>query len=137
MAKRREGARAARPLSGWTRLSAARYRSPEGEEVSRRQYDNARLRAIGFKSRSEREKLAGWSTGEKLARDIAAKEGRSVRAVKRDPAFLRTAIGARREGMRGGPRSASARLLADAGLRDPGARNKIGEGYDRKRRRRK
>ncbi len=133
MAKRRQ----AQPLSGWTRINAARYRNPAGEEVSRRQYDNARLRALGFTSRSEREKLSGWSTGEKLAADIARVEGRSARAVKRDPAFLRTALQARREGMRGGPRSASAQLLVDAGLRDPGAKNRIGEGYDRKRKRRR
>lgn len=135
MAKKRR--QAAPVVKGWVRLSASRYRDPQGEEVSRRQYDNARLRALGFTSRSEREKLSGWSTGEKLAVDIAQREGRSTRSVKRDPAFLRTAMKAKREGMRGGPRSASAKLLVDAGLRDPGATNKIGEGYDRKRKRRR
>lgn len=42
-------------LPGWTRLGgrAERYRNPQGEEVSRRQYENARARAAGWANWSE------------------------------------------------------------------------------------
>lgn len=42
-------------LPGWKRLggSAERYRNPEGREVSRRQYENARARAAGWGSWSD------------------------------------------------------------------------------------
>ena len=42
-------------LPGWTRIggSAERYRSPAGENVSRRQYENARAQNAGWKSWSQ------------------------------------------------------------------------------------
>ena len=46
-------------LSGWTRLpgTAERYRKPDGEVVSRRQYDNARARAKGHTSYSQFQRM--------------------------------------------------------------------------------
>lgn len=124
------------PVAGWTRLSAGRYRSPDGEEVSRRQYDNARLRALGFSSRSERERLAKQNESRLnyFARLIARQEGRTIREVKRDPAFVKASSSAMRSGMRGSPKSGAARILVRAGLRAPDAPDRVGEGYERKRR---
>lgn len=134
----------ARPLKGWTRLSAGRYRNPAGEEVSRRQYDNARLRALGFRSRAEKESI---SSDRKLAHFIgliADEEDRSEWSVRRDPAFQRAALGAHRSRMgrtgperERGPEGGAAKILTRAGLRSPDATNRIGEGYERKRRRRR
>lgn len=43
------------PRKGWTKLpgSSERYVSPEGQVVSRRQYDNKRAQAAGYRNRSE------------------------------------------------------------------------------------
>lgn len=43
------------PLPGWTKLggSAQRYRTPEGREVSRRQYENVRAQQAGWKNWSQ------------------------------------------------------------------------------------
>lgn len=52
-------------LAGYTRLpgSARRYRTPRGEVISRRQYDNLRARQAGFESRSEIERFRQSSAG--------------------------------------------------------------------------
>lgn len=134
-------ARGPRPLPGWTKVSAARYRNPEGEEVSRRQYDNARLRALGFRSRAERERVSSDPQLRHFAQLIAQREGRSERSVARDPAYAKVAGEAYRTrmGRRGGdePGGAAARVLTMAGLRDADAENKVGEGYERRRRARR
>lgn len=136
-------ARKSRPLvEGWTRISASRYRDPEGVEVSRRQYDNARLQTLGFSTRAERERLSHDPTYRHFMNLIAEREGRTRTAIVRDPEFSRLAGEAQRQGWgkkREGrsPDSPTAKILVRAGLRRKGSRNRIGEGYQRRRRARR
>jgi hypothetical protein len=48
-------------LSGWSKVpGSSRYTNPQGQEVSRRQYDNARAQAEGFKSYNQYAKLTHY-----------------------------------------------------------------------------
>lgn len=55
-----------RPVGG----SARQYRTPSGKIISRREYDNRRLRAVGFRNRYELEQLRTSRVGRKWGMDI-------------------------------------------------------------------
>lgn len=60
------GLRGYRPLPGPSR----RYRTPSGATISRREYDNRRARAVGFRNRYELEQLRASRVGRKWGMDI-------------------------------------------------------------------
>lgn len=130
------------PRAGWTRLpgSAERYRSPSGEVVSRRQYDNARYQDAGFRNRADFERRHNdptfrWLT-DSIVRNAAAQSGKTTREVRAaiDRPGTRTQrliLQARASGYgksRAGrsPRGAMAKLLVLAGKRDPNATYAVG-----------
>lgn len=61
-------------LKGWEKVPGrAQYRNPAGEVVSRRQYDNARAREVGFSSYKQWEKLSHYG---RKASDPSRERGR-------------------------------------------------------------
>ena len=82
----------ARPLlPGWSRAAGSgrreRYVSPTGEEVSRRQYENARAREAGFQSWSHYQRIAGARRHgarryQRFASIYADKTGQSLKRVR-------------------------------------------------------
>lgn len=59
-------------LRGYRRVPGAslRYITPSGREISRREYDNRRLRALGFRNRYELEQLRTSRAGRKWGMDL-------------------------------------------------------------------
>lgn len=60
------GLRGYSPLGG----SSRRYRTPSGQIISRREYDNRRAKAVGFRNRYELERLRQSRVGRKWGMDI-------------------------------------------------------------------
>lgn len=60
------GLRGYAPVGG----SARRYRTPSGSTISRREYDNLRAQAAGFRNRYELEQLRRSRVGRKWGMDI-------------------------------------------------------------------
>lgn len=127
---------------GWVRVSAKQYKNPSGETVSRRQYDNARLRALGFKNRAEAERLRASPTFRDMGTRVARARGGTPKQVKAtDSEFTKLALKAFRQdwgkkgGKGAGPKSPMAKILTMAGLRDPDAVNRIAQGYPGRRKR--
>lgn len=130
------------PRPGWTKLPGAseRYRSPSGEIVSRRQYDNARYIDAGWRNRADFERRYNDSTYkylvDKIAHNAARESGKSSRELRAKidhPGSTtsklilearRTGYGKARAGR--GKSQAMARLLVLAGLRDPNATYPVG-----------
>lgn len=128
------------PRQGWTRLAgtAERYLSPSGEEVSRRQYDNARFEELGYSSRSEYERRYEDSTYQwafdEYARNYGLLEARGADRAGGELAELLHE--AQRTGWGKGDRSADgpmAKLLVELGKRDPAATYLVGDTDRRKR----
>src|SRR4051812_29143537 len=86
---------------GWEKLpgSSERYRSPSGEVVSRRQYDNARFADAGWRNRADYERRHDDPTYRHF-QDIAMRtKGLSRRQVDApDSEFARRALAARAVG---------------------------------------
>lgn len=91
-------------LRGYTPLkgdSARRYRTPAGRIISRREYDNRRARAAGFRNRYQLEKFRESMAGSNWLGDIYAHTGRGptwdnyadLREVKQRRAALRATYG--------------------------------------------
>lgn len=128
------------PRKGWKKLpgSAERYLSPEGEIVSRRQYDNTRAEALGWHNRSEFERRYDDPTYYWAARKIANKQGVRIQKIdrmgsKESQVLLkakRTGWGKTREGR--SPKGPMAKMLVDMGLRDPSATYAVGNTDGRK-----
>lgn len=87
-----------RPVGG----SSRRYRTPGGKTISRREYDNRRAQAVGFRNRYELEKFRERQAGSNWLGDIYEHTGRQptfqhyadLREVKQRRARIR-ATGAR------------------------------------------
>lgn len=120
---------------GWTKLpgSSERYLSPDGREVSRRQYDNERAREAGFANRSEFENRYKDPKWRWAVENLAQAEGKTRRQIDRigsretemirkaqRTSWGRTPAGRRPEGDMG-------RLLVAMGLRDPSDSYPVGE----------
>lgn len=129
---------------GWTRVSgtAERFISPEGEEVSRRQYDNLRARELGWQSRSEYERrfedptyLWAWNTyrhNQKMTITRARQLDRMGQPLDRELlAAKRTGWGKTKAGR--DPNGPMSKLLVDMGIRDPFAEYAVGETDARRR----
>lgn len=125
------------PRRGWTRLggSAERYLSPDGREVSRRQYDNERAKDEGWGNRSEYENrfkdptyLWAWrqyQRNQKISVPEARKRDRMGGDLnKKLREAQRTGWGKTKTGR--DPRGPMSKLLVDMGLRDPSATYAVG-----------
>lgn len=117
---------------GWTKLpgSAERYRSPSGDVVSRRQYDNARFEGTPFQTRAQFERRHNDATYTHFIRELADQEGKTRKQVDRvehrDAQLVFRAARAKRAGnMR--PSGPLAKLLTRLGMRDPNATYNVGE----------
>lgn len=126
------------PRKGWKRLggTAERYLSPEGEVVSRRQYDNLRAKAAGWDNRSQFERryddptylwaFQQYRREQKLTIQEARRQDRMGGQMnKKIRAAQVTGWGKTKAG-----RSATgpmARLLVDMGYRDPTATYAVGD----------
>jgi hypothetical protein len=128
------------PRKGWTRLpgSAERFLSPEGEVVSRRQYDNLAAQEAGWRNRAEFERRYDDPTYLWAARKLANKQGVRIQKIDRIGtkdsgellAAMKTRWGKTPEGR--SPRGPMARLLVDLGMRDPSATYAVGNTDGRK-----
>lgn len=125
------------PRQGWTRLggSSERYLSPDGREVSRRQYDNERAKAEGWDNRSQFErryddKTYLWAFNRyRQGQKIQITEARRLDRMggelnKKLRAAQRTGWGKTQAGR--DPRGPMSKLLVDMGLRDPSATYAVG-----------
>lgn len=123
------------PRRGWTKLpgSSERYLSPEGEEVSRRQYDNLRAEAEGWGSRSAYERRYEDPTYLWATKRLAQEQGKRASQIDRmgseaNKKLLkakRTGWGKSKEGR--SPRGPMAKLLVEMGMRDPSATYAVGD----------
>lgn len=137
-------------LPGYTALpgSSRRYRTPDGEEISRRQYDNLRARQAGFENRSELERFRSSREGrmwrfKARSHDRAARGDWELLADAREVERRRAALPTRIESDRHGrpvevtrddddpelveADGALARLLVALGFRDADAHWNVGE----------
>lgn len=130
------------PRQGWTKLpgTSERYRSPSGEIVSRRQYDNERYTSAGFRNRADYERRYNDETYrflvDKIARNASSQGGGQMFDVRRKIDKIgsptsRMILEARRTGYGKGragrsKNQAMAKLLVLAGLRDPNATYPVG-----------
>lgn len=132
------------PRQGWTKLTPAeldargfspsseRYRSPDGDVVSRRQYDNARYSDAGWRNRADFERRHDDPTYRHF-QDVATRNlGLTRRQVDSpDGPFARHALKARAAGWGKGRAGRSAkgpmaRFLVWLGMRDPTADYPVG-----------
>lgn len=67
-------------LPGWKRVGN-RYIDPDGSEVSRRSYDNARYREAGWSSKSQYDRVRKSPEYERMRGDFASKQGVSKRIL--------------------------------------------------------
>lgn len=119
---------------GWQKLpgSSERYRSPSGEIVSRRQYDNARYDEAGWRNRADYERRHSDPSYRHFQAIAQRNLGLSRRQVEApDGEFARRALAARAvnygKGKRGrGARGPMAKFLVYLGLRDEGADHPVG-----------
>lgn len=138
------------PREGWTKLSpgelrsagysptSERYRSPSGEIVSRRQYDNSRYSDTAFHNRSQFERRHADATYSHFIRKIAQAEGTTRKAIDKPTSSAaqllqrakETGYGKQRRGR--GKNSPMAKVLVRAGLRDKDATYQVGATPPRK-----
>ena len=112
--------------------TSERYRAPSGEIVSRRQYDNARYTAAGWRNRADFERRHNDPTYSHFIRKIARAQGTTRRAIdtptSRDAKLLLKAravdYGKTRRGR--GAKGPMAKVLVAAGMRDPNATYPVG-----------
>lgn len=122
------------PRPGWTKLpgTAEHYRSPSGEIVSRRQYDNARYSDAGWRNRADYERRHDDPTYRHFQQIAERNLGLSRRDVERpDGEFAKRALAARNVGYGKGragrsARGPMARFLVYLGMRDPTATYPVG-----------
>lgn len=137
-------------LPGYTALpgSSRRYRTPEGEEISRRQYDNLRAQRAGFANRSDLERFRSSREGrmwrfKARSHDRGARGDWELLADAREVERRRAALPPRAETDRHGrpvearrdeddpdlvdPDGPLARLLVALGFRDGEAYWNVGE----------
>lgn len=130
-------------LRGWRRVSESgrqgsgrrgrpveRFISPDGREVSRRAYDNARARAAGFKNMSEYERIAASPKFRNFARRYRDNKhpDRRIDAVTGvGSRFTRMYVKGPLRAPRGrSPRGPMARFLVFIGQREPNAQYPVG-----------
>jgi hypothetical protein len=125
------------PRKGWSRLpgSAERYLSPDGEEVSRRQYDNLRAQEQGWQTRSAYERryddptyLWAWNTW-RQENKVQIVEARRLDRMggqlnKKLRAAQATGWGKTKQGR--DPKGPMSQLLIEMGMRDPTATYAVG-----------
>ena len=126
------------PRKGWTKLegTAEQYLSPSGEIVSRRQYDNARARELGWENRSQFERRYQDKTYLWAWRQYRRENNLSIGAARRADrmggplnkklrAAQQTGWGKTAAGR--DPRGPMSQLLIEMGMRDPAATYPVGD----------
>lgn len=119
---------------GWEKLpgSSERYRSPSGEIVSRRQYDNARYTDTGWRNRADYERRHSDPTYRHFQQIAMRQLGLTRRQVESpDSEFAKRILKARAvdygKGRRGrGAKGPMAKFLVWLKMRDPGADFPVG-----------
>jgi len=126
------------PRKGWTKLAGTseRYVSPDGHEVSRRQYDNERAKEQGWSNRSEYERRYEdknylWALRQyQRANKMTISQARAADRLggdlnKKLRAAKATGWGKTQAGR--DPRGPMSKLLVDMGMRDPSATYAVGD----------
>lgn len=109
-------------LPGYVRVpgSAGRYRTPDGHEISRRQYENERIRqSTPYTSLSEFTRVKNEPKYQLYSKAWAASKGVPVSQTRKaDSDFARQYAQIKKEGWNRSHDKAWARLLVDIGWRD-------------------
>lgn len=117
------------PLPGYTRLpgKANRYRTPSGDEISRRQYENLRFQKLGYSSWSEYQREAKSKEFKRFAAAAADEHETNARKIKTDPEFTELYLAAKRSDWQNDPEGPFADFLVYIGLRRPDADYNVGD----------
>lgn len=118
------------PLPGYKRIpgKASRYRTPDGGEISRRQYENIRFRKAGWGSWSEYQRTAKTKEYRRFVTAAADEKGVSPRTLKNPESdFNQLYLEAKRDDWKNDPEGPFADFLVFIGVRAPDADYNVGE----------